>query len=77
MKGKNSHFLLNEIVFTTTDSVGLKKGDVYWYLSYRHIIGRPQIRLATVESYQDLPKGQFQFSTWDFATEYLAKYRDR
>jgi hypothetical protein len=60
-------FLLpeNKIVFTTTDGVGLKKGDSYWYII------KAKIYQVKIISGQDFPKGNQQFSSKDKALAIL------
>lgn len=56
----------NEIVFTTTDGVGLRKFDEYWYIDDRNFLRR-----ITIVSGHDFPKGKRQFSTKELAETFL------
>jgi hypothetical protein len=56
----------NEVVFTTTDGVGLRKFDQYWYVDDRKFLRR-----ITIVSGQDFPKGIRQFSTKELAEKFL------
>lgn len=46
----------NQIVFITSDGIGLKKGDSYWYV----VSGK--LYRITICSGQDFPKGDRQFA---------------
>ena len=61
----------NEVVFTTTDGVGLKKGDKYWYVVH-YVKSGWLIRSIVICSGQDFPKGRRQFSKREYAENFIA-----
>lgn len=56
----------NKVVFTTTDGVGLKKFNQYWYVTSDRKLHR-----ITIVSGQDFPKGIRQYSTKEGAELFL------
>ena len=60
----------NKVVFTTTDGVGLKKGDEYWYVNKTRT-NRYKLYKIAICSGQDIKKGLNQFHNQAIAREYL------